>query len=255
MKLFSIIVFFIIISIFLAWYLISHDRGPKEPIKALWIAFLLGALGAIGASLLEQLFIPSKDIQTGSLWHDLISNYFIVGLIEESIKFIPFAIYIYRKNYFNEHTDGVIYFALVGLGFGLPENILYALSYGSATGIGRIFLTPFFHATTVAFVGYYLAKFKISHKNFMTVIYALFAVIILHSIYDFGLSSGNSLLTLISIIITSILSINLFMVYRKATILDQSMGLAEVGVNRYCRHCGLYNPRHTMYCTRCGQRA
>lgn len=255
MKLFFIIIFFIFISILLAWYLISHDKGPKEPIKALWFAFILGIVGAIGASLLEQFFVSQKGLQTGSSWNGLFKNYLLVGLIEESVKFVPLALFIYKKKYFNEHTDGVIYFALVGLGFGLPENILYALSYGSATGIGRLFLTPFFHATTVSLVGFYLAQHKISHKSFSAVIYALFGVVVLHTIYDFGLSSGNSLLTLLSIIITTVLSVNLFVIYRKASLLDQSIGLAEVGINRYCRNCGWYNTHSTIYCTRCGVRA
>lgn len=255
MKLFFIIIFFIIIAILLAWYLMSRDKGPKEPIKALWIAFIFGIVGAIGASFLEQFFINQKNLQAGSSWSILLSNFFLVGLIEESVKFIPLAIFIYKKKYFNEYTDGVIYFALVGLGFGLPENVLYALSYGSATGIGRLFLTPFFHATTVSLVGFYLAKNKLLHKKFSAVLYALMGVIVLHTIYDFGLASGNSLLTLLSIIITTVLSVNLFVVYRKASFLDQSIGLAEVGINRYCRHCGQYNSHSTIYCTRCGARA
>ncbi len=255
MKIFALLISFIIIVALIAWYLISHDKGPKEPIKALWMAFIFGIFGALAASILEKYFVIYKNTQIGTPDLKLFSSYLVVGIIEELAKFLPLAIYIYHKKYFNEHSDGVIYFAIVGLGFGLPENLLYVLSYGSSTGIGRLFLTPFFHSTTVALVGYYLARKKLSGGSFRPVLNSLVLVIILHALYDFGLSSGNTLLTLVSIIITVLLSLNMFLLYFRATELDQLQGLSEVGINNFCRHCGNKNSSHKLYCTNCGYHA
>ncbi len=254
MKIFIILILFIAIVAFIAWYLISKDKGQKEPISALWLAFLLGIAGAVLAIIIENYIVSVKNTEVGAPLKDLFGNFLLVGFIEESIKFLPLAFLIFNKKYFNEHTDGIIYFALVGLGFGLPENILYALSFGSSTGIGRLFLTPFFHATTVAIVGFYLVRAKISHGSFRPVALSLLAVIVLHALYDFGLTSSNQSLALLSIIITVVLSVNLFILYYKATKLDQLQGLAEVGYNNYCRTCGTFNNHHMMYCNRCGQR-
>ncbi len=239
----------------MAWYLISQDKGPKEPIKALWLAFVFGIFGALAAGILENYLVVYKNTQPGAPDVKMIGSYFMVGLIEELVKFLPFALYVYKKKYFNEHSDGVLYFAIVGLGFGLPENLLYVLKFGSSTGIGRLFLTPFFHATTVALVGYYLSRKKLSGGSFRPVVFSLLAVIVLHSIYDFGLSSQNTILAVISILITVFLSINLFILYHRSTQLDQLQGIAEVGINRYCRHCGRKNFNHHLYCTYCGYHA
>ncbi len=254
MKIFLILILFIVIVAVLSWYLISKDRGQKEPVSILWLAFLLGIIGAMVAIITENIFVNPKNTQPGASLTNMFGSFLIVGFIEELIKFLPLAIFIYKKSYFNEFTDGIIYFALVGLGFGLPENILYVLSFGTSAGIGRLFLTPFFHATTVAIVGFYLIKVKITHSSFRAVFLAFFAVVLLHALYDFGLTATNSLLTLMSIIITVLLSINLFMIYHRASKLDQVYGLAEVGYNKYCRTCGLLNEHHMMYCNRCGNR-
>ncbi len=255
MKIFLLLLSFILIVVLMAWYLISQDKGPKEPIKALWLAFIFGMFGALAAGILEKYLIVYKNTQPGAPDIKMVGSYLVVGIIEELVKFLPFAIYVYKKKYFNEHSDGVLYFAIVGLGFGLPENLLYVLNFGSSTGIGRLFLTPFFHATTVALVGYYLSRKKLSGGSFKPVVNALALVIVLHAIYDFGLSSGVTILTVISILITAFLSINLFSLYYRSTELDQLQGIAEVGINRYCRHCGRKNSGHHLYCTYCGYHA
>ena len=129
------------------------------------------------------------------------------------------------------------------------------MNFGTTTGIGRLFLTPFFHATTVSLVGYYLSRKKISGGSYRPVLNSLVAVILLHSVYDFGLSSGSSVFTIVSIVITVFLSINLFSLYERATELDQLQGLAEVGINNFCRNCGQSNSNHNLYCTSCGYHA
>lgn len=255
MQIFLILIVFIILSCALVWYLISNDKGSKEPIAALWKAVGFGFLGVFIASLLEWLLVPKNNLMPGTPLFTLFGASMTVGTIEETCKFLPLAFFIYHKNYFNEHTDGIIYFAIAGLSFGLPENIMYTIQFGTATGIGRLLLTPIFHAATTALVGFYLAKAKINHRGLSKVALALCGAIILHGFYDFGLSAGNNVLILLSIFITLSVSIGLFILYIVATDLDQEKGLSIVGNNSFCRSCGYPNQKHLLYCTHCGNYA
>ncbi|MEO8105553.1 MAG: PrsW family intramembrane metalloprotease [Candidatus Saccharibacteria bacterium] len=256
MSLFLILVLFILVSGGLAWYFIIRDRGEKEPIGALWLAAGLGLFGGVTAAILETLLLPMDSLQPGAPLGGLWIASMGVGIIEEACKFIPLAVVLYKKRYFNEHTDGVIYFAIAGLGFGLPENILYSLQFGAGVGLSRVILTPFFHAATTGLVGYFLAKSKLAgHSWYSSAPWALGAVMVLHGMYDFGLASGVPLLVGLSILITFAVSVSLFIFFSKAIGLDQAAGLSVVGKNSFCRTCGLPNPHHSLYCVRCGNRA
>jgi RsiW-degrading membrane proteinase PrsW (M82 family) len=254
MTLFLFILLFIGIAAGLAWYLIFHDRGEKEPIGALWIALGFGFLGAFPTVYLESKFLHIQSVPDAGLAATL-ATMIGVGVIEEACKFIPLALFIYKKRYFNEHTDGVIYFALAGLGFGMPENILYTASFGTKAAMARVVLTPFFHAATTAFVGYFLIKRKLAGQSPWLVIIPVVAAMILHGLYDFGLSSGNTIFIIMSIAITFGLSSALFVLYMRAGTLDQEEGISVVGHNTFCRSCGNPNPNHYLYCVRCGKNA
>ena len=251
---------FVVITIFLAMaggfalFLIKRDGGEREPIGALWMAFAFGVIGIVIAGFLEKFLLPDPGhthLPTISLAIVCLG----IGGIEELAKFLLLALWLYPKRYFNEHTDGVIYFALAGLGFGLPENILYTLQEGPKTGLARIILTPLFHAATTAIIGFALARMKVSHFPRSYVVKAICAAIFLHGLYDFGLFFGNNLFTLISIMVTAALSINIFVLFLRAKHLDEQQGLSVVGHNSFCRACGHPNLKHNLYCAHCGNRA
>jgi RsiW-degrading membrane proteinase PrsW (M82 family) len=255
MLLYALLSAFILIAVGLAWYFIKHDRGEREPVNALWVAVGFGFGGAIMASIIESILVPSNALKAGRPLGPLLMTALLIGVIEESCKFVPLSLFLYRKRYFNEHTDGIIYFALAGLGFGLPENILYTLQFGAGAGLGRIFLTPFFHAATTGMVGFFLAKSKVDKRPRRIVWLMLAVAMLLHGLYDFGLTSGNAILTLMSVAITFSLSIGLFVLYGRATELDKEEGLSVVGHNSFCRACGFPNPKHHLHCIHCGQYA
>lgn len=252
---FLIVLVFIILSVFFVYFLLKNDKGTKEPVLALWAAAAFGVIGIVIAIILESKFIPGNLLNNTGISTKLFSKTMTVGLIEESCKFIPLAIFIFKRKFFNEHTDGIIYFAIAGLAFGLPENILYTLTYGTRIGLTRIILDTVFHASLTGMVGYFLANYKVENKSPFKVIPFLIGAIIIHGLYDFGLLSGNILLETASIIITLSLGVGLFYFYIKASDMDQAEGLAVVGHNSFCRTCGKPNPKHYLYCVSCGVRA
>ncbi len=245
---------FIGLTVLLVMYLLSKDRGEHEPKTALWAAAGFGILGIIAAVILEGIFThidptSAAQVPLSAAFKDSL----LVGIIEESAKFIPLAIFIYRKRYFNENTDGVLYFALAGLAFGMPENLLYTLSGGAAVGIVRLVLTPYFHAATTAFIGYFLIRHKLAKQPFALVMFAFLGMILSHTLYDFGLMSGVAGYVLMSLTITFGVTASLFWLARRALKLDQQMGIASTGTNNFCRGCGAPNPKHNFYCARCGR--
>jgi RsiW-degrading membrane proteinase PrsW (M82 family) len=252
---FAIFTVFIGLAVGLVWYFLAHDHGEKEPVGALWIAAGFGGLGILIAAFLESRVIPAGFSDSQHSVSQLIIPALMIGVIEEAAKFVPLAIFIYKKRYFNEHTDGVIYFAIAGMGFGLPENILYTIQFGSKVGISRILLTPFFHAATTSLVGYFLIKAKLKEMPLRLVGLMLIAAMLLHAVYDFGLLSGVMLYAVISLMITVVMAVGMFLFYMRATELDQNEGLSVVGNNSFCRHCGSPNHKHQLFCTRCGQHA
>ncbi len=252
---FLVIIIFVILSVVLVYFLIKNDKGAKEPVLALWTAALFGVIGIIVAIYLESKFVPGNLLSDVGISKKIFMNSMVVGIIEEACKFIPLAIFIYKRKYFNEHADGVIYFAIAGLAFGLPENILYTLSFGSRVGLSRIIFDTVFHASLTGIVGYFLANCKVEKKSPLRVIPYLLGAMLIHGIYDFGLLSNNQLLETLSILITLALGIGLFYFYVRAIDIDQREGLATIGNNSFCRNCGHTNPNHYLYCTKCGIRA
>jgi RsiW-degrading membrane proteinase PrsW (M82 family) len=251
-----VILAFIAIATSLVWYLLRHDHGRKLPVGSLWIACGFGIVAMAIAIFVERLVLPSnfttapETMSRGSL----LLGSLAVGLIEETAKFLPLALFIYKKPYFKEHTDGVIYFAICGLTFALVENIGYTLQFGGQTGIGRLIMTPFFHAATAGVLGYYLASYKINKLNLGKLVCVCFAMPLLHGLYDFGLSTGAPMFALMSMIITLCVSISLFLYFGQANDLDRA-ALATVPIaaaSRFCSRCGRQNINNKKFCESCG---
>ena len=250
------IILFILIAGGLTWYLLVHDRGEKEPVTALWGVLGIGFLGAVAAFFIESLLLSKNtSLSSPHLSSGLFVAAITIGLIEEACKFIPVALFLYKKRYFNEHIDGIIFFAIAGLGFGLPENILYTIQFGFTAGLSRILLTPLFHATTTALIGYFLIRSKLNRQSMWKVVLAFMSAVLLHGMYDFGLLSGVGIFIALSLIITFGLTVSLFLLFAQANRSDQEEGISAVGHNDFCRSCGHPNHKHNLYCSNCGLRA
>ncbi|GAC1392151.1 MAG: hypothetical protein NVSMB46_07170 [Candidatus Saccharimonadales bacterium] len=254
---YAIILSFIALASLLTWYLLKHDHGRKLPIETLWIAFGFGILGMILAGALElklfprQFWIAPQSVSLGARFLFFLG----IGALEESAKFIPLALYIFHKPYFKEHTDGIIYFAICGLTFGLGENILYTLSLGAKAGIGRLLMTPFFHAAATSIIGYYLASYKLNNFLKYRFILACIAVPLLHGIYDFGLFSGIAQLTVVSLMITVLFTLGLFLYFMEANDLDKAKLATIFSLSRsqhFCIKCGHPYNNNKRFCEFCG---
>ena len=128
-------------------------------------------------------------------------------------------------------TDGIIYFAIVGLTFGAIETFLYAFSAGEL-GIGvallRLSFGLFFHAALTAIVGYVLSRAHIRGKGIGLVFLALVFATLLHTVYNAALSleAENGLWMFVAGAVALLSNIAMFLLFYWAAKQDIKLGLA-----------------------------
>lgn len=247
------------LAAFLIWFVVKSDRGAKEPLAALAVAFGFGLL-AIGLALLAEKRFISADFLVRFKARDislaqLLGLSFLVAGVEELAKFVPLAWFVRKKKYFNEHSDGLIYFAASGVAFGLVENIVYLINIGPKITLLRAVVLLFFHPASSAVVGYFFARHRVDKQPIFYTLLVLAGVTVLHAVYNFGIGLQNLPGLSISLTVTALLNTCLFLFYRMATENDQAEGLSASGENEFCRHCGAPNPKHYLYCEHCGNQA
>jgi len=136
------------------------DRYDREPIWLLSLTFLWGAIGSIVLAVIAssimllpvQLIAPAAADATGAV--------VIAPLIEEPAKACILLLIIWSRH-FDNMTDGFVYGAAAGLGFGMTENFLYfagAAVEGDAfawimTVVVRTLYSALMHATATSVVG------------------------------------------------------------------------------------------------------
>jgi len=150
------------------------DRNERDPFWIIFMNFFWGATGAIILGIIGSLIfqIPlSMTIQTffgaGSGMDDLSGAIITAPLIEEITKGL-FLVIMSRLKSFDGVVDGVVYGGAIGLGFGMSENFMYFLSYGSepVSWLYLVIIRTMFSAvmhcmSTATFGGFIgMAKFK-----------------------------------------------------------------------------------------------
>ncbi len=244
------------IAIWLYRYFARNERGSKEPVSELRKACFFGVLAVLFAGYINAWHTPDSVFDTIEL--QPIATVFraalLVGINEELLKFVPLAIYIRNRKNFNELTDGIVYFALAGMWFGVLENITYTLQYGAGVGLMRAALMPFLHAAFTALAGIGLVRYKFVTKRVTTIFWWLGLAIAAHALYDFLLFYGAPITVISGIAFGLALNWSLFYMYRRMQRVDKTLGNAAVGENRFCRKCGYPNTKRYLYCLRCGKK-
>jgi RsiW-degrading membrane proteinase PrsW (M82 family) len=139
------------------------DRYEPEPVPLLAMAFGWGALAATAAALVLQLADRAVLSTPASM-----SGTVVAPVTEEFAKGLFVVLLVWsRRRVIDGVLDGIVYAALVGVGFAFTENILYlAAAYtgqdgqaagglGSATAlfVVRGVFSPFAHPLFTSFIG------------------------------------------------------------------------------------------------------
>jgi RsiW-degrading membrane proteinase PrsW (M82 family) len=176
------------------------DRYEKEPKWMLAAAFLWGATGAVFISFILNsvngaLFGAVGGQGAAEIGGSVISAPFV----EEMSKGLAlFLFFFWKKDEFDNVIDGVIYAAMVGLGFAMTENVSYYGTALSHDGVGGTFfvrgiLAPFSHPLFTAMTGIGLGISRETLKKPLKVaapLLGLAAAMGLHGTWNLSASFG-----------------------------------------------------------------
>jgi RsiW-degrading membrane proteinase PrsW (M82 family) len=118
----------IIVAFVYAWIVASIDRNEKEPWQMLLVGLLWGSMvSAAIAALLNTIAAVFINVRA----------YVVSPYTEELSKgAILFLIFKYAQDEFDDALDGIIYGAMVGIGFAMAENAAYFFRFEPAQKIG-----------------------------------------------------------------------------------------------------------------------
>ncbi|MBQ8107558.1 MAG: PrsW family intramembrane metalloprotease, partial [Ruminococcus sp.] len=242
-------------AVILLLYIRSKDRIEKEPWGLLIKLFALGALTTISAIILELLGTSVIDsfLSKGTVEYNLINNFLIIALAEESGKFFALKLRTWNEPEFNFTYDAVVYAVAVSLGFATLENILYVLGEGTmGIAIMRGLLSVPGHAIDSVFMGYYygLAQ-RCRYMNNASgarrnLFKALLAPVLIHGFYDFTLSMKSDIFMgiffLFEIIITIVSIVKVNKLSREDTPLSPFLNNPYFQQNMYQQNPYQQNP-------------
>ena len=229
-----------ILYLILIW---KFDKYEREPFGLVLKCYLWGAIGAIFFAILFSeilsesisIFVINKNAL------NKIVTIYIAPFVEEITKGIFLLILITNKN-FDNITDGLVYGAAIGLGFGMTENLFYFLSYGKSMSdlLSLILIRTLFSAvmhcvstgTLGAFLGY--AKFNKTIHKIILPFGGLLIAMTIHFLWNLTVSYRSTagigfIFILFSIILfIGVYSISIFK--EKKIIYDELLPETETGL-------------------------
>lgn len=124
------------------------DRYEKEPIWLLSATFLWGAIPSIFVAIVlnELLSLPFTSLLDGNL-ADIASAAIVAPIVEETVKGLALVgIMYFRRRDIDSPLDGIIYGAMVGMGFAMVENYFYFQGEFASGGYEALGVNVFFRA-------------------------------------------------------------------------------------------------------------
>ncbi len=152
------------------------DRYEKEPKVLLGLVFFWGAVVAIIGALVAQLILAGAITAAGGSEKaaNVAGSTLFAPITEESLKGLAvLAVFLVLRREFDSMLDGIVYAAVVALGFAATENVFYL--YGEFTEKGmdglltlfvvRVVLGIWNHPFYTAWIGIGLAVSRLSGKG------------------------------------------------------------------------------------------
>jgi len=231
--------------------LVWMDRYEREPWWMVGLVFIWGATCAIGIALAgsTMLLYPAEAL-LGSAAADTLGTVIIAPLIEEPGK-AAILLLVVRSVHFDNPTDGFVYGAASGLGFGMTENFCYFINQAAEGEVGawlllvftRTLFTAPMHACATALVGmsFGFAKFRNWPQRTVLLPVGLAAAIALHTVWngllvlDGSLGSSGLLAALDFVLMAGVFLLMFaayqFSLWRESKLLKRELGqLADEGV-------------------------
>ena len=187
------------------------DRIEKEPAGLLLKLALFGALSGLAAGAIEGALTRVLDVTLGGgMLRLMLENFLAVALVEEACKRWVVLKFAWRHPAFDYRFDAVVYCVFSALGFAALENILYVAEYGFAVAVSRALLSVPGHCFFAVYMGIYLGQAKMAERAMQRYYIelpdetpgqylraSLLVPTLLHGFWDFSLSVGGGLMTIL----------------------------------------------------------
>ncbi|WP_067487549.1 PrsW family intramembrane metalloprotease [Actinomadura hibisca] len=211
---------------------LTLDRLEPEPPRALVFSFMWGAgvavLGALVLNTLGLLYVTVPIF--GEDKGHFVSATFGAPVIEESLKgAVLFGLLWWRRNEIDGFADGIIYAAMVGLGFAMMENVTYymrAFDEGGAHQLQWVFIlrglvAPFSHPIFTSMTGLGVA-WAATHRRgqVLAPLLGLAGAMVLHGLWNGATTLGaGGLLTVYALdFVVLVVLVVIVTVERKRTV-------------------------------------
>lgn len=167
-------------------YLLDGAKGVREPLWAVLICLLIGLAAATVAGIVNSALLPADILDAAPTLANAVRVGMVPATVEETLKILPLLCFIAVQPFFDDYVDGVIFFSLSGLAFGLYENIDYTLRFGAQVGVSRLVTLLFFHAATAGIFGYLFIKTR-RDRQWWRLFVGMLGLIVVHALYNFSL--------------------------------------------------------------------
>lgn len=177
-------------ALLLLYYVYSKDFFP-EPRRVVFKGIGFGALAVFASMLISVPLMQAGLFTTAptSFTEALRMSFYGAAIPEESAKLFMLWLLLRRCPEFDEHYDGLVYAAAVGLGFAAVENLMYVVSAGAGwftvSFTRALFAVPGHFAFAIV-MGYYysLAHFGGSRTPVWDKLRIWLLPVLLHGSYD-----------------------------------------------------------------------
>ena len=206
-------------ALLLAAFLYQVDRYEKEPMKLLVIPFLWGAIPALFLSIVLRIFVLLPPEVQGVNAIQAVWGWLSGPIVEEALKGIVILFIALRKRQeFDDILDGILYGALVGIGFAMNSNIIsylgsfltrgfsgfspVILGQGIVSGLNQALYSAIFGAS----LGYARLAVKRWQRRLVPTA-AFLAAVCIHTTHDLllrssvGLNAGSVILSLMGVLV------------------------------------------------------
>ena len=183
----------LILVIWLIYLMIIRSKVKPQPLMIAG-GILMGMIFAFGTSYLTDInkYWFGFGI-TGEWWQDLIYAIVGIGMVEETVKILPFLILLLFYKRIKEPIDYIFFAGISALGFAFVENIIYFDSSGIKTIQGRALTATVTHLFNTSLIAYGIVIGRFSKKKNTLLYFFLFFLLasFFHGFYDFWLISPD----------------------------------------------------------------
>jgi RsiW-degrading membrane proteinase PrsW (M82 family) len=184
------ILFAFLVSYFWYRYISWLDLFEKEHAAATLATFIMASMTVFLVWPITGFIQNIFDFHLNDEpWNDWWYCVFVIGLVEEVVKIIPFLIMLKFTKQINEPFDYILYASICALGFAFVENILYLQSTNLTAIHARALYASLAHMFDTSLIAYGMAMARYKWPRFrkwalpVMLIVAAFA----HGFYDFWL--------------------------------------------------------------------